>query len=385
MRIAIIGLGLGGSSAAAALLQYGLDVKVFEQAPEIKEVGAGIASSPPTIRLLARLGIEEKLAAIGAPAYGTGARNKAGEVLHELAPRLPPGAKPGYFFHRAELLETIASVIPRDRIKLGQRCVAVREDADRVELKFENGSSESFDLVIGADGIKSVTLGSVVPPAPPKFSNLVAYRGLISNDELKLTDGYLWTDQESYFVAYPVSSGKRVNFSGFVPTNGLPEESWFAQGDRNELIDWFKTWDPLIGRIVSAVDTTFRWGLYYRDPLPHITSRRIALMGDAAHPMLPAAGSGAAQAIEDAFALAELLRDCTAAQVPERLKIYEKLRLPRASKVQGIAIHNAQFMHKTFPVEPGKERPNRSSLEMGPMMNYDVVAEAQKSLKEGAA
>jgi salicylate hydroxylase len=195
----------------------------------------------------------------------------------------------------------------------------------------------------------------------------------------------LWTDQESYFVAYPVSSGKRVNFSGFVPANGLPEESWFAQGDRNELIDWFKTWDPLIGRIVSAVDTTFRWGLYYRDPLPHITSRRIALMGDAAHPMLPAAGSGAAQAIEDAFALAELLRDCTAAQVPERLKIYEKLRLPRASKVQGIAIHNAQFMHKTFPVEPGKERPNRSSLEMGPMMNYDVVAEAQKSLKEGAA
>jgi salicylate hydroxylase len=384
MRIAIIGLGIGGATAAAALLRYGLDVTVFEQAPEIREVGAGLASSATTIRLLARLGIEEKLVAIGAPASQGVVCNAAGKPLHTIGSASPDG-KPGYYFHRAELLEAITSVIPRDRVRLGRRCIGAREEADRVELRFEDGASEVFELVIGADGIKSVILGSVVPPAPPKFSHLAAYRGLIDNTpDVKLTgSGKLWTNLESYFVAYPVSAGKRVNFSGFVPADGLPEESWFGQGDRDELIAKFKDWDPQIGRIIAKVDTTFLWGLYYRDPLPHITSRRIALMGDAAHPMLPAAGSGAAQAIEDAFALAELLCDCDAAKVPERLAIYEALRLPRASAVQGVAIHNAQFMHRTFPVEPGKTRPTESA-NTDWIANYDIVSEARQRLQKHA-
>lgn len=383
MRIAIIGLGIGGATAAAALLRYGLDVTVFEQAPEIREVGAGLASSATTIRLLARLGIEEKLVAIGAPASQGVVCNAAGKPLHTIGSASPDG-KPGYYFHRAELLEAITSVIPRDRVRLGRRCIGAREEADRVELRFEDGASEVFELVIGADGIKSVILGSVVPPAPPIFSNLVAYRGLIPNSpEINMTGGSLWTDQDSYFVAYPVSSGKLVNFAGFVPATGRLEESWLTQGSREELIALFSTWDPLIGRIVAAVEATFCWGLYYRDPLPHIRTARIALMGDAAHPMLPAAGSGAAQAIEDAFALAELLRDCAPSDIPERLEIYEKLRLPRASAVQATAIANAQFMHKSFAVEPGKIRPQETAS-MDWIMNYDIITEARKCLQEMA-
>jgi salicylate hydroxylase len=381
MRIAIVGLGLGGASAAAALHQYGADITVFEQAPEIREVGAGIASSPSTIRLLARLGLEDKLAAIGCPSFGNGIHNAAGELLHKVT--LPnTDGKPAYFFHRAELLETIASAVPPERIRLGQRCTGATEKDAGVELRFENGAAQTFDLVIGADGIKSVVLGSVVPPAPPIFANLVAYRGLVPNTpEIAMTGGSLWTDLESYFVAYPVSSGKRVNFAGFVPSTGRPEESWFDQGKREDLIAFFSTWDPLIGRIVRAVETTFRWGLYYRDPLPHIRTRRIALMGDAAHPMLPAVGMGAAQAIEDAFALAELLRDCSPADVPERLAIYEELRLPRASAVQATAIANAQFMHKSFPVDPDKPRPQvTASMEW--ILNYDIVSETRKLLQE---
>jgi salicylate hydroxylase len=383
MRIAIVGLGLGGATAAAALHQYGADVTVFEQAPEIREVGAGIAASPSTVRLLARLGLEEKLATIGCETHGNGIHNAAGQLLHQVS--LPNAdGKPGYFFHRAELLEVIASAVPPERVKLGRRCIGAQEKADCVELRFEDGVSEVFDLVIGADGIKSVILGSVVPPAPPIFSNLVAYRGLIPNSpEINMTGGSLWTDQESYFVAYPVSSGKLVNFAGFVPATGRLEESWLTQGSREELIALFSTWDPLIGRIVAAVEATFCWGLYYRDPLPHIRTARIALMGDAAHPMLPAAGSGAAQAIEDAFALAELLRDCAPSDIPERLEIYEKLRLPRASAVQATAIANAQFMHKSFAVEPGKIRPQETAS-MDWIMNYDIITEVRKCLQEMA-
>jgi salicylate hydroxylase len=282
MRIGIVGLGISGATAAAAFHKYDANATVFEQAPEIREVGAGVASSPSTIRLLRRLALEEKLKAIGCESVGAGVHNAAGEVMHHMAQPPSPDGTPGYFFHRAELLQMIAALIPPDRMRLGGRCVGALEEADRVELRFEDGASEVFDFVIGADGIKSAILGSVVPPAPPKFANLVAYRGLVQNGpRIALSGGSLWTDLDSYFVAYPVSAGKLVNFAGFVPAEGRPEESWFMQGSRDDLATRFGTWDPLIGRIIETVETTFRWGLYYGDPLPRITTRRIALMGDA--------------------------------------------------------------------------------------------------------
>jgi salicylate hydroxylase len=380
MRIGIIGLGLGGATAAAALHRHGADVTVFEQALEIGEVGAGIATLPNTIRLLHRLGLKEQLKAIGCPAVNPAVRNAAGDVLHLMSTETIDDT-PGYFFHRAELLDTITALLPTDRVRLGQRCIGVQETADKVEVRFENGAPESFDVVIAADGIKSTILGSVVAPAAPQFSNLVAYRGLIPNTpDIALDFGGLWTNRERYIVAFPVSGGTRVNFAGFVPTTGLPEESWFAKGSRDDLVAEFGDWDPLIQRIVGSVEETFRWGVYFRDPLPHITSRRIALMGDAAHPMLPHAGQGAGQAIEDAFALGELLNACSAAQVPERLAAFEALRLPRATAVQSASKANAQFMHNAFPVPPGSERPERASPTQW-ISDYDVMAEAAKSLR----
>ena len=379
MRIGIVGLGLGGAAAAAALIQSGADVTVFEQALEIREVGAGIATLPNTIRLLRRLGLEAQLETIGCRADNPAVRNAAGDVLHRMSTESFDGT-PGYFFHRAELLDSITALVPPERVRLGRRCVGVLENADEVELRFEDGTSETFDVVIAADGIKSAILGSVVTPAAPQFSNLVAYRGLIPNTpDIALDFGSLWTNRERYFVAFPVSGGTRVNFAGFVPTTTLPEESWFAKGSRDDLAAEFGDWDPLIRRIVGSVQDVFRWGVYFREPLAHITSRRIALMGDAAHPMLPHAGQGAGQAFEDAFALCELLRDCRTEQVPERLATYETLRLPRATAVQSASRANAQFMHSAFPIPEGTVRPDRASPTEW-ISNYDVMHEAAQRL-----
>jgi salicylate hydroxylase len=381
MRIGIVGLGLGGATAAAALHRYGADVTVFEQAPEIREVGAGIATWPNTIRLLRRLGLEAAMQAIGTRTQNPPVRTAAGDVLHRMSTESYDDT-PGYCFHRAELLNTIAALVPANRVKLGRRCIGAREEAHQVELRFDNDTSEVFDVVIAADGIKSTLLGSVVAPSHPKFSNLVAYRGLVPNTpDIALDNGNLWTNRERYLVAFPVSGGTRVNFAGFVPTQDPPEESWFMQGSRSDLAAEFAGWDPVVGRIIAAVTETFRWGVYFREPLPRITSRRIALLGDAAHPMLPHAGQGVGQAIEDAFALGEILRDSKSSEVPDRLAAYEALRLPRATAVQSASRANAEFLHKAFPIAPGATRPERASPTEW-IINYDVVSEANRRLDE---
>ena len=272
--------------------------------------------------------------------------------------------------------------MPADRVRLGSRCVRARTDSAGAELELENGEVHRFDVLIGADGIKSVTIDAVTDATPPIYSNLAAYRGLVPNEGAgRLDFGTLWTDRRRYFVAFPVSGGRLVNFVGVVPTPGRPEESWFMTGSKADLLEEFKDWAPKIRALIDAVTETFRWGLYFRDPLEQIVHGRIALMGDAAHPMLINAGQGVAMALEDGVALGVLLEGATPANIDERLRAYEQLRLPRVTAVQTLSRRNAQFMHADFPMEEGVTRPDRAS-QVDWIVNYDVELEAAKRIEE---
>jgi salicylate hydroxylase len=377
MKIGIVGFGIGGATAAASLALRGLDVTIFEQASEVREVGAGVATWPNTIRLLNRMGIADRLAEIGCALGDNPIRSPDGTIRHHVYQHTYDGTT-GYYFHRAELLEAIASLVPPECVKLGSRCVRATTDRDGCELELESGEIHQFDILIGADGIKSVTIDAVTQATPPIYSNLAAYRGLVPNEgEARLEFGTLWTDRKNYLVAFPVSGGKLINFVGVVPTPGRPEESWFMSGDKADLVAQFGAWDPKVRAIIDGVSETFLWGLYFREPLEQIVKGRIALMGDAAHPMLIHAGQGVAMALEDGVALGALLDGANSANIDQRLRAYESLRLPRATEVQTLSRRNAQFIHEAFPLDEGVSRPDRMS-EVDWIVNYDVEAEAEK-------
>lgn len=380
MRIGVVGLGLSGAAAAAAMAHRGCDVTLFEQSPEIREVGAGVTIWPSTSRLLQRIGMAETLETIGVRAKEFVQYDAQGVRLSGVTVRGDDGAS-AYFLHRAELLEALASRLAPGRLQLGKRCVAVEETDDRVEVKFADGDTAAFDVLLGADGIRSAVQPAVVDAGPPRFTQLAAYRGLIPNTPaIALDDGCTWTDRKKgYFLAFPVSGGRLVNFVGAVSSPAVLEASWSMKGELSALAAEFAGWEPRVQQIIGAITETYLWGLYYRPPLPRIAKGRIALIGDAAHAMTPHAGMGFGQAIEDGFALAVLLADCSAAEAPERLRLYQELRLPRTSQVQEITRRNAQFFHETAPLRPGETRPTQINP-MKDVVAYDVEAEAEKIL-----
>jgi salicylate hydroxylase len=223
-------------------------------------------------------------------------------------------------------------------------------------VRFDNGVSVKADVVIAADGIHSVLQCHVVDATAPVFSGTVAYRGLIPAARLRRWPDYLvsWGGGGKHLLAFPVRGGELVNYVGFVPADEHMRESWSAPGDPATLAAEFADWNPQARRLLAHVDTTFTWGLYDREPLTRWTQGRLCLLGDAAHPMLPHMGQGANQAIEDAMALATLLRGASAADVPETLTRYETLRRARTARIQRLSRTNGvgldsgaavRFMH----------------------------------------
>lgn len=388
MRVGIIGMGLGGATLALALHLRGVEAVVFEQAGQIREVGAGIAVWPNSVRLLARAGLGGEMARIGARMIQPRVMTRDGAVLHGMAHVTADGT-PGYYMHRAEFLDVISAPLPPAMIRLGRRCTGVVQDEESVTARFEDGGFERFDVLIGADGIRSSVAGALAGDLAPTYANLAAYRGLVPNDaDQPLATGNLWTDRRKYFVAFPVSGGRRVNFVGVIPTDGDREENWFKSGDKADLARAFADWDPVLRDIIARVDETFLWGLYKRRTLESYVDRRIVLIGDAAHPMMIHAGQGVGQAVEDAFALAVFLEDATPEALPARLAAYDALRVPRATAVQDASRRNAQFLHADFPLDPGVPRPDRTSP-VDWIIDYDAEREAEHALahclKAGAA
>jgi len=336
MRVAIVGGGIGGVATATALLQRGIEVDVYEQAPQLKEVGAGVAIHPNGARMLRRLGLGDELARLGSRWLDPQFRHPDGRLIAHWWPGGEGQNIEIYGVHRADLLQMFLDRLPPEIIHPGHRCVGFEQSADQAVVMFDNGVRASADVVVGADGIHSTLQQYVTPPSPPRPSGSVAYRGIITATSVGWPAGQMrnWLGPGKHFLVFPVRANQLVNYVGFVATTEQTRESWSAPGDPAALSREFSGWDPLVEAILSQVTTCFWWGLYDREPLARWTNSRLTLLGDAAHPMLPHVGQGANQAIEDGVALATVLSHSDAGSAPRALELYEQVRRPHAARVQ---------------------------------------------------
>src|ERR1700743_342353 len=344
LRAAIVGGGIGGLAAALALSKRGIEVTVYEQAPTLSEVGAGLVVYPNSLRQLDRLGIGQALLARGAR-LGPNSQycRMDGSLVSKVLATDRAGVDGVHGMHRADLLNVLANALSPSQIRTDHRCVAFEQDRDSATLTFANGARVEADVVIAADGIQSVLQKYVVPPQPPEYSGVRAYRGLVRRDllsEWRDEAHQVWMGDGKHFMVYPVRAGELLNYVGFVPTQTQTPESWSAVGDRDELAASFEGWNPSVTALLKHVENCFWWGLYARRPLPCWTNGPLALLGDAAHAMLPHLGQGANQAIEDGVALAVLLEGCDSDDVTAALKRSETLRRPRTDRVQAEARQN---------------------------------------------
>ncbi|MEE2720367.1 MAG: FAD-dependent monooxygenase [Pseudomonadota bacterium] len=336
-QVAIIGGGIGGLFAANALIAQGLDVSVYEQAPELGEIGAGFYVTPNSVRQLERVGLGAAV-----EKWGALVGENSQYLRHDGTPIAPvqvedaSGWNATYGMHRADFVDLLAAGLPDDVIHCGYRGIGFEQDDEKARIWFDNGVKIEADIVVAADGIHSELRPNVYPPSTPVFHGTISYRGLVSRDRLPdwpMDRWLMWAGPSKHFLIFPVRHGEMINYVGFVPTDEEMRESWSAPGDPNVLRAEFEGWDPRIEAVLSEVDHTFRWALYDREPLPTWTNGRLTLLGDAAHPMLPHLGQGANQAMEDGMALAIILANVEKASAPAALLAYEKLRRERVAEI----------------------------------------------------
>lgn len=354
LRIGIIGGGVGGLATLKFLRRAGLrSVSLYEQASSIADVGAGIQLSPNAVRLLDVLGLGEKLRDV-AVRLETGwemRRWRDGRVLfsQELGDTCERtyGA-PYYVVHRAALLRLLGADLPDPAIHLGLRCVGVDQPGDNVRLRFDDGSTADVDVAIGADGIHSTVQQAIAAPAQPTFSRLAAYRCLVPADRapelMRRPVATSWLGPGRHLVHYPVSK-REINVVAAVPAGDWRTESWSTQGRVADFVEEFAGWDDRVTALISAAAKTGLHALYDREPLESWVNGRIGLLGDAAHPMLPAMAQGAAQAVEDAAVLARCLRTATRDTASESLLQYQELRRERAAGIQQLSRRRPEDYH----------------------------------------
>ncbi|MCV7256878.1 FAD-dependent monooxygenase [Mycobacterium hackensackense] len=346
VRVVIVGGGIGGLAAALALQSPRFEVSVYEQAPELGEVGAGVGLFLNSMRVLERLGVGEQ---VRRNAFvGTEFRwmRTDGSVLARQAVG-DDVFFPVWGVYRPDLISTLAAALPTGTLHTGHRCVSFSQDDSSALVAFDNGVTVAADVVIAADGIHSTLRSHVVAPQPPVFSGVMVYRGVLPTARVS---GWPWPHalanwggQGKHFMVLPLHSGEWLTYVGFMPADEQLRLSRSAPGDPAMLAAEFAGWDPWVSRLISQVDTTSRLGLYDRDPLPRWTHGRLALLGDAAHAMLPHMGQGANQAIEDGMALATLIRDVAIADIPDALIRYQQLRHDHTARVQHQSRVNGQL------------------------------------------
>jgi salicylate hydroxylase len=352
LSIAIVGGGIGGLSAALTLLRAGFDVHVYEQAGELRELGAGIQISPNASRLLRELGLGDTLESLGVKPVGRRVRRwQDGRTLQHSVLAAAMEAQfgsPYYQMHRADLLQALVDALPKDRMHKGHRLAGFVDHGDRVELQFENGEAARAGVLVGADGIHSTVRSILFGPEKPRFTGCMCYRGLVPAEKLKHLavprEATTWWGPGGHFVHYYVRAAKLLNFVAVRDHDAWTTESWTERGEVADAIAAFAGWHPQLRGILECVEETFTWGLFDRLPLQRWSAGRVTLLGDACHAMLPFMAQGAAQSIEDGAALAACLladRDNIAAA----LRRYEKERLPRATRVQALAAGNKTRLH----------------------------------------
>ena len=338
-RVAIIGGGIGGLTAARALCRRGIEVAIYESAPELREIGAGVALGPNAMKVLRSLGLEDDVRAIAGRWDWALTRNgKTGRVISKTGREQQASlfGSAGATAHRADLLDVLSNSVPSELVTLGTRCIGVEPDGPIAVARFEDGAEVEADLIVGADGIHSAVRASVFGPDAPRFTGKICYRSVVPVEAVPggppPNDNAQWLGPHGTIVLYPVRRDELINVVCHYDDEGYRHESWVSRCEQAEVLERYRGWHESLLRIFSAGEVWYKWALYDRDPIPRWTRGRVGVLGDAAHPMLPYLGQGACQAIEDGCVLAAALAAEPADPVAG-LELYERSRRPRASQV----------------------------------------------------
>lgn len=376
--IAIVGAGLGGLTCALALLRAGANVRVYEQASQLGEVGAGITLSPNASKVLIALGLGPGIDRLGFIPHRQWTQNlQTGEILVDRPRGADMAAQygaPYTHLHRADLHTLLVEAVRAEdphAIELGRELVAIDPDA---QLHFADGSVVGADLAIGADGLKSVVRDQLFSTEPPQFTGQVAWRGVVPaaalDPEVAQLPPGIWIGEKRLFMRYPMRGGALVNCAAFVRLDGWNKEGWMIPSSREELRGHYADAEPHLLALIDAApeDQLFKWALHARQPLDIWTQGRVTLLGDAAHAMLPFMGQGAATAIEDGMVLARCLTQFGQAEALER---YEAARRTRTTEIQEQSrLLGMQFQGKETR-EFGKT-PIKNEETLG-LFSYDAV------------
>lgn len=341
-RVAIVGGGLGGTTAAILLQRAGYAVKVYEQAPSLARIGAGINLSPNVMVVMRRLGLEAQMMRIGfLPRENVQREWNNGEVTYRIPYAKMPDmyGAPHVIMHRGDLQQVLNSALEPGVLELGKRLADIDETGSTVRLRFSDGSTAEADLAIGADGIGSRVREVLLGPERPVYTGAVAYRAIFPIarlGDLTVDDSCKWWRRDSYIMSYFLTRARDEIY--FV--TGNPEPNWPSDdytpvaADVNELRAAFEGYHPDVQRLVAACPGALKWPVLFREPTPLWSRGRIVLLGDSCHPMKPHMGQGAAMAMEDAAMLVRCLEHHHGEDCADAFSLYEANRYERTTRVK---------------------------------------------------
>ena len=369
MKIAIVGGGIGGLTTALALSQNSHDITVFERSAGIREIGAGVQISPNAGRLLHSLGLGAAYSEISVNPHRVVLRRWEDDSIIRATDLdesfISQHQVPLANVARNELVEILGNAVAARvnvTLKFSTHVVKVEPSDSSSEVILADASSQSFDIVIGADGIHSVVRPCVGGVDKPRFSGSAAYRALVPRSAVEdlPIDVTNRMGPDRHVVSYFIGRNRsHLNLVCISPEDSWETESWTEQGPMEDLYSRFEGWSPgflsLLGRVEEPI---FRWALYDREPLEQWGIGTTTLLGDACHPMLPFMAQGSCQAIEDAVVLARCLSDVSTSDAASALRRYEDVRQGRTAQVQTSSLMNRDLFHMV----DGQEQRDRDMI-----------------------
>ncbi|MEP6344081.1 MAG: FAD-dependent monooxygenase [Maricaulaceae bacterium] len=389
LHVLIVGGGIGGLSAAIILAQNGCTVDVFEQASAFTEIGAGLQLSPNAMQVHAAIGTAAAISEAGfTPDFAALRDFKTGKTylrtpLQGLCPNRY--GHPYIHIHRADLQSLLVQAAKDAGVTFHLGCTAQTIGQSNSAVSVETNIGRfTGDVLIGADGIRSVVREHIHGDMAPRFTGQIAWRGTVAAHDLPSDmlppAANVWMGPNRHFVAYYLRGGALINFVAVEEQGQWTEESWSHKGQKSDLLAAFEGWDSRVTHLIKAASDCYLWGLFDHAPLPHWTQGRVALIGDAAHPMLPFMAQGAAMATEDAWVLAQKL--LTTSNPTEALKSYQLARKARATKLQAISRGNAKLFHdasklgcavRNLKLATASKLPALQHIKLDPIYGINVV------------